>query len=504
MNRTRRAFLKTTGTAAAGVALGLSAKSYARIRGANDRILVGIVGFSDRAKDALLPAFWYSAKNQNCEILGVSDIWNRRRDEGMVFVRKNQPASTVRAYRNNDELYADHDLDAVIISTADFQHARHAIEAATHRKHAYVEKPFAETMEDNRAALRAVQDANIVLQIGSQRRSGRNYQAAAEFIASGRFGAITMVEMCWNVNQPGRWRRPSLVNTIKESDTDWQRYLLNRPVEPWDPRKYVEYRLFWPYSSGIPGQWMCHQIDTVHWFSGFKYPRSVVANGGIYMWHDGRKNYDTMTAVFDFGPADDREKGFQVVYSSRMHNSAGGVKEIYYSNGGELNLDTNKVSPNGALTEEFASAMGMKPFLLPAADLAASTVKAETAAATGTDEMTTLHMLNWLECMRSGKPPHAPVEAGYYHSVSTIMTNAAVHTGEVASLTRNDRRFWRGERFFSTEGSGDEERVGDFPDKQNEHDRRNHHVRPAAGDGEAKKRCADAKDGSDHQDEQPE
>jgi predicted dehydrogenase len=92
-----------------------------------------------------------------------------------------------------------------------------------------------------------------------------------------------MVEMTWNVNQPGRWRRPELVKAIRQEDTDWDRYLMNRPKEEWDPSKYLEYRLFYPYSSGIAGQWMSHQIDTVHWFSGYDHPRSVVANGGIYV-----------------------------------------------------------------------------------------------------------------------------------------------------------------------------------------------------------------------------
>jgi hypothetical protein len=77
-----------------------------------------------------------------------------------------------------------------------------------------------------------------------------------------------MVELTWNVNQPGRWRRPDLVAQCKEEDLDWKRYLMNRPFEKFDPRKYLEYRLFWPYSSGMPGQWMSHQIDTVNWFSG--------------------------------------------------------------------------------------------------------------------------------------------------------------------------------------------------------------------------------------------
>jgi predicted dehydrogenase len=450
MSHTRREFLHAAGLAVGGLlagGAGLPARSYARILGANDRILVGVVGFSDRARDALLPSFFLHAKQANAEIVGISDLWNRRREEGRTFVGERQ-GNAVRLYRNNEELYADRDVDAVIISTADFQHALHAKEAAEHRRHAYVEKPFAETMEDNRAALAAVRDSGIVLQIGSQRRSGRNYRAAAEFIASGRFGPITMVEMSWNVNQPGRWRRPALVSSLKQSDTDWKRYLMNRPAEPWNPRKYVEYRLFWPYSSGIPGQWMCHQIDTVHWFSGYRYPRSVVANGGLYVWKDGRTNADTMTAVFDFGPPNDRQKGFQVLYSSRMHNSAGGVKEIYYSNGGELNLETNRVSPNGGLTERYASAMGMVPNLLPEADLSAGAARAETAAATGSDEMTSAHVRNWLECMRLGKEPNAPVEAGYDHSVSTIMTTAALHTGEVVTFDEGRQEVMAGGKVF--------------------------------------------------------
>jgi len=63
---------------------------------------------------------------------------------------------------------------------------------------------------------------------------------------------------------------------------------------------------------------MSHQIDTVHWFSQLQHPRSVVANGGIYMWKDGRKNWDTITAVFDYGPVEDLSKGFQVTFASRM------------------------------------------------------------------------------------------------------------------------------------------------------------------------------------------
>jgi predicted dehydrogenase len=326
------------------------------------------------------------------------------------------------------------DLDAVIVGTADFQHALHAIEAVKANCDAYVEKPFAETMQDNRAAFKAIKASDRIVQIGSQRRSGGNYKAAEKFIKEGKFGDITMVELTWNVNQPGRWRRPDLVAKCKEQDTDWKRFLLNRPFEAWDPRKYLEYRLFWPYSSGMPGQWMSHQIDTVHWFTDLKHPRSVVANGGIYQWKDGRRNWDTTTAVFDYGPQDDLTKGFQVTFGSRMHNGDERPAEIYYSNGGELNLNTNKVSPIGGLSERHASAMGMKPNLLSEVNLTDKVEKVAASANTGADLLSSAHMRNWMECVRSRKQPNAPVEAGYYHSIANIMTNAAVRTGFKATF----------------------------------------------------------------------
>ncbi len=413
----------------------------------DDRVNVGIVGFSNRAKGTLIPNFMRYSERMNFDIIGVSDIWNRRRNEGTENL-KEHTGHEIRKYRNNEELYDDPDIDAVIISTADFQHALHTVQAAEAGKDAYVEKPFAETMEDNRKAMRMVKKSGIIVQIGSQRRSGKNYHVAADYIKSGKFGDIVMVEMTWNVNQPDRWRRPDLVENIKESDTDWQRYLMNRPYEPWDPRKYLEYRLFWPYSSGIPGQWMSHQIDTVHWFSGLPHPRSVVANGGIYLWKDGRKNFDTMTAVFDYGPLDDPSTGFQVVYSSRFTNSAGGVKEIYYSNGGELNLKTNKVTPNGGLNERHAKAMGMQSNFLEEYSLADKDVKVVTRADTGTDNMAALHMLNWMECVRSRKTPHGPVDAGYNHSIANIMVTAALRTGKRVTFNEKSEEVLAGGKVF--------------------------------------------------------
>jgi predicted dehydrogenase len=398
--------------------------------GANDRVKVGIVGCGDRMKGALIPAFLQHSKELNFEFVAVSDIWNRRREEGAAYVQK-LSGSPIVPIRNNDELYARKDIDAVLVATADFQHARHGVEAVNAGRDAYVEKPTAHTMEDARMFLAAVKKTGKIVQVGTQRRSTPSYQKAYEYIKSGQFGDIVMVEMTWNVNQPGRWRRPDVVPLLKEEDTDWKRYLMNRPHEPFDARKYLEFRLFWPYSSGIPDQWLVHQIDTVHWFSGYPHPRSVVANGGIYLWKDGRQNWDTMTAVFDYGPLDDLTKGFQVQYSSRFTNSAGGVKELYYSNGGMLDMSKQTVSSQGGMRAKDAGEMKMKENLLTSFSLMKTPVEAvSTAADTKGDPETSANMRNWMECVRSRKTPNASIEAGYNHSIALCMNIAAIQTGQ--------------------------------------------------------------------------
>jgi hypothetical protein len=159
-----------------------------------------------------------------------------------------------------------------------------------------------------------------------------------------------------------------------------------------------------------------------------------VANGGIYLWKDGRQNWDTLTAVFDYGPLNDPTKGFQVTYSSRQTNSAGDVKELYRSNAGTLDLDKNVISGEGGLEDGFAKTMGMKGNKLQTHNLIEGSSGIETNARAGVDEATSANMLNWMESIRAHKTPNASIEAGYSHSVALCMTIAAIQTGQRATF----------------------------------------------------------------------
>jgi len=117
-----------------------------------------------------------------------------------------------------------------------------------------------------------------------------------------------------------------------------------------------------------------------------------------------------------------------------MTNSAGETKEYYYSNGGMLNLDSGKITPEGGLTAGHAKAMRREAFLLPEMTLTETASRVETSANTGADRDTTANVRNWMECVRSRQKPNADIEAGYNHSLALVMTIAAIQSGRKATF----------------------------------------------------------------------
>ena len=446
----RRDFTKIAGAAAlAGPSL--------NVLGANDRVRVACVGYSDRFRSSLLPCFLQHKQELNFEMVAVADLWRKRLYENAKPELEQKLGHAVATYRSDIELYEKaKDVDAVIISTADFQHAQHAMHAVNAGKDAYCEKPLAEDMYSVnllKDAVDAKRNAGFapgsVLQIGSQRRSGAAYHAAKEFLDSGKFGDISYVDLRWNVNQPRRWRRSDkLIASLKEEDIDWKMWLLDRDPDEYkfDPRKYLEFRLFWPFSSGTPGQWMCHQIDTVAWFMGCPYPKSAMSSGGLYQWVDGRQSYDTFTTVLEYGESGKKGKGFQCVFQSHQTNCGGGANpnrespiEKYFGPNGCIDMGRRMVTNEGVETKK-----GWEETALPAPK-----EDVVTSANTGADNLTSNHMRNWMQCVRARKNPNAPIEAGYSHSVALIMANASARTGSRATFDEAKRQVMVGGEVFT-------------------------------------------------------
>ena len=411
----RRAMLQAGLAAAASTAV-----SYARIRGANDRISIGQIGIGSRGRE--LASVVAGLKDEdNVEMTAVCDLWKVNRERA-VRAATGEYGRAPRSFQYVEELLALQDLDAIIISTADFQHAPMLRMAAEAGKDAYVEKPMGNVLEEAKAARDTVRARGLVVQVGTQHRSEPYQRAVRGRIAGGALGDVSKVEIVWNYHGP-RWRGRPEVKQIREEDTDWRRWLLTKPWRPFDPQLYFEFRLYKEFSSGIPDQWMSHGIDLCHFFLDEKFPVSVVAHGGIFAWHDGRQNADTFQALFVY------PKGFLVSYATSFGNDSPSFTRIMGKSGTMVNTG-GEGSPRWQFVTEVGTheddydvdkKRAVKDILLPGD-------KGLPPQGMGDDDLS--HMTNWFDCLRSRQQPNATVEHGFSHSVACMMATEAYWSGK--------------------------------------------------------------------------
>ncbi|HEX4487003.1 MAG TPA: Gfo/Idh/MocA family oxidoreductase [Terriglobales bacterium] len=417
----RRKFIQNTAIVAAGTAaLSGTALSYDRILGANDRISLGHIGVGVRGGelDGMVAAL---KDKKNVEMAAVCDLWSQNREKAVATNTKYY-GNAPKAFQHAEELIAYKDLDAIVISTPEHSHSLILRKVAEAGKDGYCEKPMGNVLEEVKAARDLVQAKNLIVQIGTQHRSEPYQLAVKKLIDEGAVGDVSKYEIAWNYHGP-RWRGRPEVKEIREQDTDWNAWLMNKPRRPFDPQLYFEYRLYKDFSSGIPDQWMSHGIDLVHFFMDEKYPSSVVANGGIFAWHDGRENPDTFQALLTY------PKGFLVSYATSFGNDATGYSRIMgkkatlYNTGGEGSprwqiveevgnheQDNDVDKKRNSRYVQLPGDTELPPMSIPDEDLS--------------------HMTNWLDCLRSRKQPNATVQNGFSHSVACTMAAKSYWSGK--------------------------------------------------------------------------
>ncbi len=418
----RRDFLQKAAVLAVGTAaLSGSALSYSRIVGANERIALGHIGVGVRGSE--LDGMAAQLKDsKNVEMKAVCDLWTGNLDRAVANNTKyyGRPPAT---FRHAQELIANGNVDAIIISTPEHSHSSILKMVADADKDAYCEKPMGNVLSEIRAARDAVlAKENLVVQIGTQHRSEPYQLQVRDIIRAGTLGDISKYEIAWNYNGP-RWRGRPEVKQIQEKDTDWRAWLMNKPYRPFDPQLYFEYRLYKDFPSGIADQWLSHGSDLVHFFMGETHPVSVVSNGGIFAWHDGRENPDTFQTLITY------PKGFLVSYSTSFGNDAPGYTRIMGKKATLFNRGVEG-SPRWALVEEKGNheqddsvdeKRVRQDVLLPGDTK---------LAPMGIGDEDLSHMTNWLDCLRSRKEPHATVRDGFSHSIVCMMAAQSYWSGK--------------------------------------------------------------------------
>lgn len=415
-------------TAARTAAVSMSAWSYSRVLGANDRIQIGQIGCGHRAAGHRRMLKMSAQNDPNFDLRSVCDLWSVNRERAADDAQELFGLGP-KKYQYSEELLADPELDAVMIGTGDHQHARLLAEVVKAGKDCYCEKPMANTLEDAKLARDTVKASKQVVQMGSQWLSDPYQQRVREMIREGKLGKIVAISQSWNFNGP-RWHVPKDENiaAIREQDTDWNRWLLGRAPRPFDPRVYFEFRIFKDFSGGITDQWYSHGAGLAHFYLDTFIPDDTVSNGGIFAWHDVRENPDTFQCVSTFA-----EKQVLFSYSTTFGNSYGdhsiirGTRGTLYSPGGEG-------CPQWWFLPETKSAWRTHKVF----DLQSGKVKPEPVTIAGRPEPPPIeqsddlqyHTDNWLQCMRSRKTPHGSIETGFAHAVAVVMATRSYREGK--------------------------------------------------------------------------
>ena len=296
---TRREFLKQSVTGAAALSLagmmpGLSAKSYAQVKGANEKIRAAVVGVNSRGR-ALSKNF---AKQPNFIVTDVCDV-DTRANARVAAEIKEIAGNTPKQHKDIRLMVEDKGIDAVVIATPDHWHALGALIAMKAGKQVYLEKPISYSAEEGELLIQAVAKYKTILQVGNQRRSWPNVIEAINTVKSGEIGR-PYYGKAWYANNRASIGHGKEAPVPEWLDWDlWQGPATRMPYRD----NIVHYNWHWFYHWGTAesGGNGIHSLDLLLWGMGEEFATMVNSAGGRYRYNDDWQWPDTQSISFEFG-----------------------------------------------------------------------------------------------------------------------------------------------------------------------------------------------------------
>jgi len=390
----RRTFLGA-GAAAAGT-LAWTAKSYARVIGANERIHIGFIGVGGMGTNHL-QAINKLKPPDNVDAIAVCDCWKTRAEEGAKAVGAPQALTDYR------KLLEIKEIDYVTIATPEHWHSQMTIDAFDAGKAVYCEKPLTHSIPQAQAVMKKQKESGLPLQVGVQSMSDDSYRSAAEAIESGVLGQVVQaqIEYVRRYDKQGPFREPGVTDDMpKPADLDWDAWIGNAPKIPWNPHHYHEWRCYSAYSGGICTDLFIHRITRIMRACKLLYPRRVVGMGGIWQWPDGRDLPDNFEMICEY------PRGMTVYVLGTMSNRVG-IDHLIRGYRGTLYF-----TPTGWVAKDKDGKV------------------LATHQKTGAEDIH-LHHTNLHNHLRSGEPLNCPSELGLAGVVAVNMANESWRTGRM-------------------------------------------------------------------------
>jgi predicted dehydrogenase len=388
----------------------IASSTRAHAQGANDRLRIGVIGCGSRGL-YLIRQLLRLQHEHSVEIGALCDVWSINLDSAETEVRQHQ-RTRPGLFRRYQDVLNQRDIDAIIIATPDFSHTPILIDAVRAGKDVFCEKPMSTVLAQANEAVDLVHASDRIVGIGNQRRSDPRHKAAAEWFKSNPLGIVSKVDTAWHDNGP-RWRRP--LDNVRAGDVDWEAFLMYLPNEPFRPERFRRWHFWKDMTPGTPALLGAHLIDLGCWFMDDPVPVNAMANGGVYVWKDGREHADTIDCVLEY------PKGFLLNYSTRLGNGRPTPEAIFYGTKGTF--DTQSWTARG---DSGVSAAGIIEPEHLAEDVFIADPRPADANATHSDQPDPRienddHTIDFLIAVRNRTQPSATIDVGYSHTVAGIM-----------------------------------------------------------------------------------
>jgi len=401
--KTRRDFVKQSvlGTAA------LLAYPPARVLGANDRVRVGMIGVGGRGQELLNQVL----ELRDVQLVAIADIYSRRREEAK------KAAPSIQTLDDHRRLLDMKDIDGVIVASPLHTHARHFMDTLAAGKDLYAEKTMTWSIPEADQCLDAAKKSDRVVQIGLQHESSGALADAKKWISDGLVGKVTQVESWMSRNTPhgkGQWVRPVPADCTSQN-VNWTAFLNGRQERPFDPYKFINWRLFWEFSGGNVTENMVHQIAWIMTALDLPLPSAAYTSGGVFSEKDGREVPDTIAVTLDFS------NDTLVTWQSTFSNSRYGLGEHFLGSDGTIEHVAGANDMVRDTSEESTRYFPEK----------ANRAHGSVLTAKSPDQN---HMANWIDCMRSRKTPNASVDIGYRSAIAAHMANLAYRQKQRVTL----------------------------------------------------------------------
>ncbi len=400
----------------------LTALSYSRIAGANDRVGIGYIGLGNRG-DQVHDAF---LEHGDAQTVAVCDL----RDDYMDLAVRKSRANPNR-YKEYKKLLDDKAVDAVVIATPDHWHALMFVDACKAGKDVYVEKPLSLTVVEGRKMVETAGSSGRVVQVGTNRRSWKAYREAAEFIQGGGIGHVTAAR-CFHLSNEWPNGLGAAPDTPPPSEWEWDQWLGPAPKVPYNSnREFYNFRWFYNYSGGQLTNFGVHYVDVIRWFLGQDAPRAVTAIGGKFAGiNDNREIPDTLQVLWEF---DGTLVVFEQYNANRAAGSGPSCEIELRGTKGTMYVRNNswEVVPERITEAHIGYDLG-KGYGNPldrshgGAANASSRVAIEPRSVKGgSGSDTTAHARNFLDCIKTRGKCNADILTGHLSTSATLIGNIA-------------------------------------------------------------------------------